>query len=67
MFTKEKRYKKFTEKMEAAGLEVEHYEGRNLYKGPAVRVDDLEVVLSIKGSIHVQWDNMGKGWIVYPV
>ncbi len=62
-----KNYEKFTEVMKGAGLEVEHYEGRNFYKGPAVRVDDLETVLSVKGSIRVQWDNMGKGWIVYPV
>jgi len=51
--------------MEAANLEVEHYHGRFLWEGPAVRVDKLQDALS-HTKINCQWDNMGLGFIVYP-
>jgi hypothetical protein len=36
-----REHRQFVEDMEAAGLEIRHYEGRNFYQGPAVMVDDL--------------------------
>lgn len=55
----------FVSDMEAAGLEVEHYHGRFMWEGPAVRVDDLQDAMS-ETKVRVQYDNMGLGWIVYP-
>ena len=55
----------FIEDMEEAGLEVEHYRGRFFWEGPAVRVDDLQDALGVT-KVRCQWDNMGRGWIVYP-
>ena len=62
---KEERYARFTEEMEAAGLEVTHYGGRSFYDGPAVRVDDIQEAIRAS-SVDVQWDNMGLGYVVYP-
>ncbi len=56
---------RFVEDMEEAGLEVEHYEGRFFWKGPAVRVDGLQDALGAT-KVRCQWDNMGLGWVVYP-
>lgn len=55
----------FVEDMEAAGLTVEHYEGRFFWTGPAVRVDELYEAMS-KTQVPTQYDNMGMGYIVYP-
>jgi len=52
--------------MEAAGLEVEHYHGRYFYQGPAVRVDSVQDALS-ETKVKCQSDQMGLGFIVYPV
>lgn len=56
----------FVEDMENASLEVDHYRGRNFWQGPAVRVDFLQDALS-ETKVKCQWDNMGLGYIVYPV
>jgi len=58
-------YDKFTEECEAAGLKVEHYNGRFFYEGPAVRCDDIQPVIRAT-TVEVQWDHMGLGYIVYP-
>lgn len=59
------RYQKFVDECEAAGLEVEHYEGKYFYAGPAVRSNDkIDVIRATTGELL--WDNMGLGWIVYP-
>ena len=58
--------KQFVRDMEDAGLEVEHYRGRFLWEGPAVRVDDIQDALS-NTKVKCQWDSMGLGFIVYPV
>ena len=55
----------FTDDMERAGLEVEHYHGRAMWHGPAVRVDDLQDALQ-ETRVRCQWDSMGMGYIVYP-
>ena len=56
----------FVADMEAAGLEPYHYRGRFFWQGPAVDVDDLQDALS-ETKVHCQWDNMGLGFVVYPV
>jgi len=62
---KQTRYQKFVKECEAAGLEVEHYNGRMYFKGPAVRCDDIQEVIRAT-TVDCQTDNMGLGWIVYP-
>ncbi len=56
---------RFVEDMEEAGLDVRHYRGRFFWTGPAVVVDDLQDALSAT-RVRCQWDNMGRGWVVYP-
>jgi hypothetical protein len=56
--------RKFIEDAEAAGLEVEPYAGRFFWKGPAVRVDGVG---EFHTTVNTQSDNMGLGFIVYPV
>ncbi len=56
---------RFCKDMDIAGLEVEHYQGRNFWQGPAVRVDHPSEVVN-NTEVKCQWDNMGLGWIVYP-
>ena len=56
----------FVADMLAAGFEVEHYHGRFHWQGPAVRVDCREDVMS-ETEVKCQWDNMGMGFIVYPI
>ena len=56
----------FIEDMEEAGLEVQHYRGRFFWEGPAVEVDNLQDAMQAT-KVRVQYDNMGLGFIVYPV
>ena len=56
---------RFINDMEAAGLTVEPYRGRFFWTGPAVRVDDIQDVLSAT-RVRCQWDSIGLGYIVYP-
>lgn len=58
-------YEQFAREVEAAGHEVTHYKGRFFYEGPAVAVDDVQDAIRAT-NVTVQWDNLGKGWIVYP-
>lgn len=58
-------YQQFVEDMEEAGFEVEHYRGRYFYEGPAVRTAELQDVMG-ETAVKVQWDQMGRGYIVYP-
>lgn len=50
------------------GFDVEHYRGRFYWEGPAVRVEDLDTLQQFLAncSVKCQWDNMGRGYIVYP-
>ena len=57
--------KRFCDDMAEAGFEVEHYNGRYFWEGPAVRCDNIQDVL-LNTKVKCQWDNMGRGWIVYP-
>ncbi len=56
---------RFVSEMEDAGLEVRHYRGRFYWHGPAVVVGDLQDALGAT-DVRCQWDNMGRGWVVYP-
>ena len=59
------RQKTFAQDMEESGFRVYQYHGRFFYKGPAVKVTDLQE--GIRGTgIKVQWDSMGLGYVVYP-
>lgn len=59
---------RFVLDMESRGRIVEHYRGRNFYEGPATTADDnLELQDIIRATaVMLQWDNLGRGWIVYP-
>lgn len=65
-------YEKFAEDMETQGIAWEpEYHGRNYYVGPAVRVSyggdyDLQGIIRAT-TVELQWDQLGKGFIVYPV
>lgn len=66
--SKEERYQKFTEDMEAAGFEVEQYRGRFFYDGPAVRCEYSQEHDVIRATtLRLTSDSMGRGLIIYPV
>lgn len=56
----------FVKDMHKANKRVEHYNGRMFWKGPAVRCNNLQEVLT-ETKVNCQWDSMGLGYIVYPV
>jgi len=58
-------HEKFRDDMEAAGFEVEEYEGRYFWKGPAVYSGDPEAVMAAT-SVVCQKDQMGKEYVIYP-
>jgi len=58
--------KQFCRDMTNAGFDVEHYNGRFFWEGPAVRCDDPDDVES-ETKVPCQWGNMGRSYIVYPV
>lgn len=51
--------------MRKAGLNTHHYCGRNFWQGPAAVCNSISDVMS-KTSVPCQYDNMGKGFVVYP-
>ncbi len=59
--------RRFMRDMKRAGLKskMRYYEGRNVWTGPAVVVDDLQDALC-HTKVKCQWDNMGMGFVVYP-
>ena len=64
-------HQNFKEHAEAAGYEVEDYQGRFGYFGPCVKVKDNEefqrFLREINTDIRLQWDSLGKsGKVVYP-
>ena len=65
---KEERYQQFEEDCEEAGIMTEEYHGRNYYIGPSVECDDFDEVQEVirATTIILQWDNLGRGYIVYP-
>ncbi len=61
-------FRQFTKEMEDAGFDVEQYDGRDFYKGPAVNCDDSEERSNALAATRVSctWDGMGLGYVVYP-
>jgi arabinogalactan endo-1,4-beta-galactosidase len=59
----------FVDDMFEQGYEVQHYHGRFYWEGPAVSVRDTYELADVVAStaVKVQWDNMGLGYIVYPL
>jgi hypothetical protein len=59
----------FVTDMVEAGLEVEHYNGRYMWHGPAVRTnDDFDMQDIIRATkVKLQNDTMGLGYILYPI
>ena len=55
----------FVRDMEDIGMITRNYHGRNFYEGPAISCDNIQDVLS-KTEVPCQWDQLGKGFIVYP-
>jgi hypothetical protein len=56
---------KFVQQMLKAGLWPFEYHGRFYWHGPAVTVDDIQDAMSVT-KVRMQWDNLGRGWVVYP-
>ena len=60
-------HQQFSLDMEAAGFDVREYNGRFFYHGPAAVVDRDQLQDAIRATgVPLQWDNMGRDWIVYP-
>jgi len=59
----------FCREADDAGYDVEYYEGPVSWKGPAVRVEDRDDMSEFEAliSVPLQRDNMGLGYIVYPM
>lgn len=59
----------FSTDMSDAGFEVKHYNGRFYWEGPAVSAADHHELADIiaSTSVKLQWDNLGLGYIVYPI
>lgn len=58
----------FVEDMKKAGRDVEHYHGRFMWEGPAVRLknrSDFQEVC-METSVNLQTDELGLGLVVYP-
>jgi hypothetical protein len=62
---KNPNHRQFCLDMAAASQPIRHYEGRFFWVGPAVQVADLQDALSYT-KVKCLWDELGKGWIVYP-
>ena len=56
---------RFVKLAAAQGFDVEPYAGRFFWKGPAISVDRLGTFAA--PGVATQHDNMGLGFIVYPV
>lgn len=66
------KYEQFIEDMKKAGIEYDgEYHGRFFYHGPAVITDEegfptlQDVIRATK--VKLQWDNMGMGFVTYPI
>ena len=60
------KHLQFIKDMQQVGLEVRHYKGRYWWQGPAVVVDYIEDARD-HTQVPCQSDNLGLGYIVYPV
>lgn len=58
---------KFAKEVSSKGFKVNHYRGRFSYEGPSVHCDEDELQDVIRATeVYVQWDSMGRGYVVYP-
>jgi hypothetical protein len=58
---------RFRKDMKKAGFEVQEYQGRSFWEGPAVAIDKQDYQEVIKATtITLQHDQLGFGLIVYP-
>jgi len=59
----------FVEDMQAAHLQVFHYEGRFSWKGPAVWVENNDGLKNALDSSTnpAQWDRYKEGYVIFPV
>ena len=62
------RHRRFVENMEDAGYQIQHYQGRDYYQGPAIFVDRSEFQDVVRATkLPLVTDQMGKsGLVVYP-
>lgn len=60
---------RFVKDMRRASYAPRDYHGRNYYHGPAVECPAMEEFQAIMRatSLTLQWDDLGKGRIVYPI
>jgi hypothetical protein len=65
-FPDNKNYQQFCDDMYTAGYEPTLYHGRWFYKGPAVVSDTIGEVMAVT-TVECQSDNMGLGYVIYPV
>lgn len=56
---------RFMRDMRRAGIRVRYYRGRYYWTGPAADVDSIDEALQAT-KVQCRWDNMGKGYVVYP-
>jgi hypothetical protein len=67
----EDKARRFTRALEAAGFEVQHYDGRSFFSGPSATVSDRHGLLRAIRAIpeefdaELQWDNLGRGYVLY--
>jgi hypothetical protein len=68
---KNDRYNLFVKEIEKAieDLDIEgelrDYKGRMFYHGPAIECDSIDEITRYT-TCRCNWDNLGKGYIVYP-
>jgi len=65
----QEKYRQFVMECYNAGYceedSIQHYRGRYFYEGPAVITPDVQDVVRAT-KVKVQWDNMGRDYVVYP-
>lgn len=62
------KQKQFREDMIEAGFAVQFYNGRHYYEGWATVIDDQDHLQDVVRAtdVKLQWDDMGKGLVIYP-
>jgi hypothetical protein len=58
-------HRQFCLDMAVAQLPITHYDGRFLWSGPSVIVDDLQDILGAT-KVKCIWDELGTQFVVYP-
>jgi len=58
-------YKQFIRDVRCEGYEPTHYNGRFFFKGPCIIVENIQDGIRAT-NVEVQWDNMGRDYVIYP-